>query len=85
MLVILRIVQIMNLVLTIYVIIWCFIRNKRYNARLHYAVIDEVDSILIDEARTPLIISGSAAKINTALYSSKCVCTYVEKRSRLHV
>ncbi|AQQ53943.1 preprotein translocase subunit SecA [Planococcus lenghuensis] len=29
---------------------------------LHYAVIDEVDSILIDEARTPLIISGAAAK-----------------------
>ncbi|MFJ7676705.1 preprotein translocase subunit SecA [Peribacillus sp. NPDC097264] len=29
---------------------------------LHYAVIDEVDSILIDEARTPLIISGAAQK-----------------------
>ena len=27
---------------------------------LHYAIIDEVDSILIDEARTPLIISGPA-------------------------
>lgn len=26
---------------------------------LHYAIVDEVDSILIDEARTPLIISGS--------------------------
>jgi preprotein translocase subunit SecA len=34
---------------------------------LHYAVIDEVDSILIDEARTPLIISGSAQK-SAALY-----------------
>lgn len=34
---------------------------------LHYAVIDEVDSILIDEARTPLIISGQAAK-STKLY-----------------
>ena len=34
---------------------------------LHYAVIDEVDSILIDEARTPLIISGSAQK-STKLY-----------------
>ncbi|MBD3108487.1 preprotein translocase subunit SecA [Bacillus sp. AGMB 02131] len=34
---------------------------------LHYAVIDEVDSILIDEARTPLIISGSAQK-STQLY-----------------
>ncbi len=27
---------------------------------LHYAIVDEVDSILIDEARTPLIISGSS-------------------------
>ncbi|AGK55692.1 preprotein translocase subunit SecA [Bacillus sp. 1NLA3E] len=34
---------------------------------LNYAIIDEVDSILIDEARTPLIISGSAQK-STALY-----------------
>ncbi|WP_110112512.1 preprotein translocase subunit SecA [Bacillus sp. CGMCC 1.16541] len=34
---------------------------------LHFAVIDEVDSILIDEARTPLIISGTAQK-STALY-----------------
>lgn len=33
----------------------------------HYAIIDEVDSILIDEARTPLIISGPAEK-STALY-----------------
>ena len=34
---------------------------------LHYAVIDEVDSVLIDEARTPLIISGQSGK-STALY-----------------
>ncbi len=34
---------------------------------LYYAVIDEVDSILVDEARTPLIISGQAAK-STDLY-----------------
>ncbi|WP_199616736.1 preprotein translocase subunit SecA [Paenibacillus alkalitolerans] len=34
---------------------------------LHFALIDEVDSILIDEARTPLIISGQAAK-STELY-----------------
>ena len=34
---------------------------------LHYAIIDEVDSILIDEARTPLIISGSGSK-STQLY-----------------
>lgn len=35
---------------------------------LHYAIIDEVDSILIDEARTPLIISGSGTK-STQLYN----------------
>ena len=34
---------------------------------LHYAIIDEVDSVLIDEARTPLIISGSGSK-STELY-----------------
>ncbi|MDF2835084.1 MAG: preprotein translocase, SecA subunit [Paenibacillus sp.] len=34
---------------------------------LYYAIIDEVDSILVDEARTPLIISGQAAK-STELY-----------------
>lgn len=35
---------------------------------LNYAIVDEVDSILIDEARTPLIISGQAEK-STALYT----------------
>ena len=34
----------------------------------HFAIIDEVDSILIDEARTPLIISGPAAHSSTAQY-----------------
>ncbi|MBR1743643.1 MAG: preprotein translocase subunit SecA [Lachnospiraceae bacterium] len=36
---------------------------------LHYAIIDEVDSVLIDEARTPLIISGSSGK-STKLYEA---------------
>ena len=36
---------------------------------LHYAIIDEVDSVLIDEARTPLIISGSSGK-STSLYQA---------------
>ena len=34
--------------------------NERFQRELHYALVDEVDSILIDEARTPLIISGPA-------------------------
>jgi preprotein translocase subunit SecA len=37
-----------------------FSPNDRVQRGLHFAVIDEVDSILIDEARTPLIISGQA-------------------------
>ncbi|MFI3213104.1 MAG: preprotein translocase subunit SecA [Eubacteriales bacterium] len=36
---------------------------------LHYAVIDEVDSVLVDEARTPLIISGQSGK-STKLYEA---------------
>ncbi|MEG2804165.1 preprotein translocase subunit SecA, partial [Stenotrophomonas sp.] len=35
-------------------------RADRHQRGLHYAIVDEVDSILIDEARTPLIISGPA-------------------------
>ncbi|MEW6276047.1 MAG: preprotein translocase subunit SecA [Bacillota bacterium] len=36
---------------------------------LHYAIVDEVDSILIDEARTPLIISGQAEKATDLYYT----------------
>ncbi|MFC5735434.1 preprotein translocase subunit SecA [Cytobacillus gottheilii] len=42
-------------------------KEQKVQRPLFYAVIDEVDSILIDEARTPLIISGSAQK-STQLY-----------------
>lgn len=42
-------------------------KEQKVQRPLFYAVIDEVDSILIDEARTPLIISGSAEK-STVLY-----------------
>lgn len=37
-----------------------FRKEDKFQRELHYAVVDEVDSILIDEARTPLIISGPA-------------------------
>ena len=37
-------------------------KERRVQRGLNFAVIDEVDSVLIDEARTPLIISGGAAK-----------------------
>ena len=43
-------------------------RSQMVQRPLNYAIVDEVDSILIDEARTPLIISGAAEK-STALYT----------------
>lgn len=43
-------------------------KEDRVMRPLHFAIIDEVDSILIDEARTPLIISGEAEK-STSLYT----------------
>lgn len=43
---------------------------------LHYAIIDEVDSVLIDEARTPLIISGQSGK-STDLYR---VCDIIARQ-----
>jgi preprotein translocase subunit SecA len=39
----------------------CFSLEERVQRELNYAIVDEVDSILIDEARTPLIISGQAS------------------------
>lgn len=43
-------------------------RENMVQGPLHYAIIDEVDSILIDEARTPLIISGEGDKPTTLYY-----------------
>ncbi len=43
--------------------------NQLVMRDLHYAIIDEVDSVLIDEARTPLIISGQSGK-STRLYEA---------------
>ncbi len=48
-------------------------KNQLVQRELHYAIIDEIDSILIDEARTPLIISGQSGK-STKLYE---LCDYV--------
>ncbi len=43
--------------------------NQMVQRGLHYCIIDEVDSVLIDEARTPLIISGQSGK-STRLYEA---------------
>jgi len=51
--------------------------KERVQRTLHYAIVDEVDSILIDEARTPLIISGPGEK-STEMYniSDRAVRTF---------
>ncbi len=46
----------------------CFTLDERVQRELNFAIVDEVDSILIDEARTPLIISGQASD-SSDLYS----------------
>jgi preprotein translocase subunit SecA len=58
---------------------------------LHYAIVDEVDSILIDEARTPLIISGPAEESTDKYYNinrivpqllQKDVCYTIDEKAR---
>jgi preprotein translocase subunit SecA len=44
-------------------------KNQMVQRELNFAIIDEVDSVLIDEARTPLIISGQSGK-STKLYET---------------
>lgn len=51
-------------------------KNQQVLRGLHYCIIDEVDSVLIDEARTPLIISGQSGK-STKLYE---VCDILAKQ-----
>ena len=53
--------------------------NQMVQRGLHYAIIDEVDSVLIDEARTPLIISGQSGK-STRLYEMCDVLAHQLKR-----
>ena len=58
-------VQITNLGFRLsYVTTWLFTKNRWFSADLITALVDEVDSILIDEARTPLIISGMGEDAN---------------------
>lgn len=53
--------------MTISATTWSFNKNQRVQPAFNFAVVDEVDSILIDEARTPLIISGQGDQ-STELY-----------------
>ncbi|MBI4834465.1 MAG: preprotein translocase subunit SecA [Planctomycetes bacterium] len=47
--------------------------------KYHYAIVDEVDSILIDEARTPLIISGPAEESTDKYYTAERVASRMQK------
>ncbi len=53
-------------------------REELVQRELHYAIVDEVDSILIDEARTPLIISGMADKPTDLYYKFAKIATQLE-------
>jgi len=51
----------------------------------HYAIVDEVDSILIDEARTPLIISGASEESTDKYYKVNRIIPKLEKGEELEV
>ena len=55
-------------------------REERFQRGLHYAIVDEVDSILIDEARTPLIISGQAEDRTEVYYKMNEVAPLLSKQ-----
>ncbi|MFH1791767.1 MAG: preprotein translocase subunit SecA [Candidatus Omnitrophota bacterium] len=50
--------------------------------KLAYAIVDEVDSILIDEARTPLIISGPVDTVNTAYVENRPVVDHITRMQK---
>lgn len=53
--------------------------EMRVQRELHYAIVDEVDSILIDEARTPLIISGPAEESTELYYQIDRIIPHLKK------
>jgi preprotein translocase subunit SecA len=55
--------------------------EERFQKGLHYAIVDEVDSILIDEARTPLIISGQAEDRTEIYYRMNEVAPLLAKQA----
>ena len=55
--------------------------NQLVQRELNYAIVDEVDSILVDEARTPLIISGQAEKSNALYFTFAGIIPRLEKET----
>ncbi len=58
-----------------------FDRDTLVQADLNFAIVDEVDSILVDEARTPLIISGPAEKSTDLYYHVNSIIPRLKKNS----
>jgi preprotein translocase subunit SecA len=56
-----------------------FTVDRRVQRGLNYAIVDEVDSILIDEARTPLIISGPSDKSSDWYYKINAVIPFLKR------
>ncbi len=59
--------------------------ESRVQRELHYAIVDEVDSILVDEARTPLIISGPAEESTEKYYQIDRIIPRLEKSRHYEV
>jgi preprotein translocase subunit SecA len=58
-----------------------FYRESLVQRELNYAIVDEVDSILVDEARTPLIISGPAEKSTDLYYQINAIIPRLQRET----
>ncbi|ATG91170.1 preprotein translocase subunit SecA [Methylomonas koyamae] len=59
-----------------------FSLEQKVQRELHFAIVDEVDSILIDEARTPLIISGQAEGSTDIYLTTNSIIPYLTKQEK---
>ncbi len=62
-----------------------FRKDDLVQRELSFAIVDEVDSILIDEARTPLIISGSSEEVGSLYRDADRVVSFLEKNTDYEV
>jgi preprotein translocase subunit SecA len=61
-----------------------FSLEEKVQRELHFAIVDEVDSILIDEARTPLIISGPSEESSEIYIKANAIIPYLTKQEKEH-
>ncbi|NQT22456.1 MAG: preprotein translocase subunit SecA, partial [Candidatus Omnitrophica bacterium] len=57
-------------------------KDEMVQRKHNFAIVDEVDSILVDEARTPLIISGPVDTVNTAFTENRPVVEHINKMQK---